>query len=412
MTGPDLYDFGVPAGDALRQALPPIVGDEGFSAWFGGLGHVRVPALTLPADAGDGIWFGVDLQPDSPAEQVVLGTARTDGTALRLLVNQGNMPGRLSVLLRDEDGRSLMVHAQGSPSVARRVVVTTKPRLNEVLFYEIQPWAAAPSTALVSEFDLAEAPSRFVFDQPFAFGGWVEDGQRLGEYAGRLANVCIGTGSFDETRLAPLVAASGNPSSLANRDLGNPSNELRLRFTRDVERLRGWRRQAAMTLNDMDDASALVYRWLVQQKGSMVPSLCRLLGVQLWLPGASERSRKYAAALLGTSPSLALSGEKGPNAPDFEWVPREQWLSEPAFLVDDYAVTRKEFVTFVRNKLGGAHFDERRREDWQPKLLAASSGLRPLGLDALVFQMSAIVGEAILAVAAARLEPLVAATSV
>jgi hypothetical protein len=323
-------------------------------------------------------------------------------------VNQGNIPGRLSVLLRDEDGRSLIVHAQGSLSVARRVVVRARPRLNEVLFYEIQPWAAAPSTALVSESDLTEAPSRFVFDQPFAFGGWVEDGQRLGEYTGRLANVVIGTGRFDETMLAPLIAASGNPCGLANSALGDPSSELRVRFTRDVERLRGWRQQAAMTVNDMDDASALVFRWLMDRT-PIVPSLCRLLGMQLWLPGASERSRGYAAALMGTSPVLVVAGEEGPNAPlGFEWVTLRQWLSEPAFHIPGHAVTRQEFVEFVRHKLGGAHFDETNRTEWQRELLAASAGLRLLGQDTLVFQMSAIVGEVILAIAAARLEPLVA----
>jgi hypothetical protein len=408
MSDPDLYAFGVPAGDAIRQALPPIVGDEGGSVWIGGPGHVRVAELTLPADVADGISLGLDMQPDSGAEQVVLGTGKAGGTALRLTVNQGDTPGRLSLLLRDEDGRSLVVHAQGSRSVARRLMVSVKPRANEVLFYENQPWAVHPGTALASEPEVTDAPGRFVFDQPFAMGGWVEDGERRGSYAGRLAQVFIGAGVLDESRVAALAEISTNPCGLAASDLGRPSSELRSRFARDIERLRGWYRQPAMTLDDMDDSSVLASRWVLDKR-RILPTLCSLFGVQLWLPGASERSRDYVRAALQLEPSLMVSGAFGPHSSlGFEWVTLEFWLSEPAFHVQDRAVTRSEFIKFVRHKLGGAHFDEVVREKWQRDLLSATAGLRLLDQDALAFQMGAIVGELTLAAAAARLEPLVA----
>lgn len=407
MPGSDASDFDQPAEDALRRNLPPIVGDDGGSMWFGGSDHILVPNLPLPATAADGIWFGADIQPDSFQQQTVLGTGTAGRTALRLIVNESDVPGRLSVLLRDEDGRSLVVNAQGSSSMARRVLVSAKPRNDEVRFYEIQPWADSPLSPLASHTAMTEAPSRFVFDLPFAMGGSIEDGHRQGSYTGRLAEVFIGVEAFDESKVAVLAQASANPSQLSSAGLGSPSFELQSRFSRDVRRLRTWYGQRALSLDDMEDASGLIYRWLLDTR-PILPLLCRLVGVQLWLPGASERSKQYLAAVLRLDPVIRTPGARVPTASmGFQWVTAEQWLDEPAFHVHGQAVSRRAFVKFVRNKLGSGHFDEIDRKKWQRDLLSVAAELRVLDQNALAFQMFALVSELTVAVAAMRLAAVV-----
>ena len=233
-----LYDFGIPFGDDLRQGLPPIVGDEGGSVWLGGEGHIEIPALSVPTGFSEGMYFGVDFQPDSRLEHVVLGTVTSSGSALRMVVNEKNIVGRLSVLLRDEDGHRLSVHVQGSKSIARRVIVSAVPRLNQIEIYEIQPWAMSPCIALQSDVSIAEAPSQFAFDKPLMLGGSHGDRTARGSSGGRVANFFVGAHALAPARVGSYAEASTNPMSLANGDLGEPSREMCARFLRDVQQLR------------------------------------------------------------------------------------------------------------------------------------------------------------------------------
>jgi len=68
-------------------------------------------------------------------------------------------------------------------------------------------------------------------------------------------------------------------------------------------------------------------------------------------------------------------------------------------------VSREAFVKFVRNKLGWGHFDEDDRAAWQVRLLNQAGGFDIAGMDALVFQMQALVREVTLALSASRVEP-------
>jgi hypothetical protein len=404
----NLYDFGEARGDALRQGLPPIVGSDGGSTWVGGNGHLHVGALDLPTEVADGLYFGVDLQPESHSEQVVLGTGKSGTSTLRLAVNHGAVVGRLSVLLRDEDGRTLEVNAEGCPSIARRVIVSAQPRDNRVSIYEIQPWASNPSAPLPSEATRTESPYRFVLDQPVVFGGWFVDGQRQGPYVGRLAEVFFGAKYLDPSRVAALAVASDNPTALAYSDLAEPSEEMRVRFLRDAARLRSWFNQPTMSMDDMDDASLLLYRWLFDRT-PILAALCRMYGMQLWLPGDSDRARAYTNVVLQDGPLIHIPGARGPEAPmGFEWVTLDTWRTQPAFHAQGHSISREAFIKFVRNKLGSGHFDEAQRKKWQRDLLSVSAGLRLLDQDAMVFQMRALVSEVMLAVSATRAEALAA----
>jgi hypothetical protein len=399
----DAFESGVD----IRHGLPPIVGADGGSAWLRTPGHVRFEPTFVPSDVGDGIYLGVDVQPDSPSEQTVLGTMRTGGSALLLVLNAGGVPRRLSVLLRDEDGRSLLVDADGSGSVARRLVITAQPRVNAIQVFEIQPWSSSsPATPLPSRPMRQESPTRFVFDQPVALGGCYEDGQPSRSFAGRVAELYVGRLAAPGPDVAVLAAASGNPTNLSHMGLAEPSAEIRQRFMRDLAQLRSWVGRP-MTPETMDAASLLFYRWLFSRT-PVLATICRSYGIQLWLPGQSARARRYEEAVLDLSPTILVRGTRQPDgAMGSEWATLDNWRSQPVFSMGSTHVSGEQFIKFVRNKLGAGHFDEADRTRWQRDLLSVTEGLRLMDQTALEFQMNSIATEVLIAVSISRLEPLI-----
>jgi hypothetical protein len=399
-----IYDFGPHNGGELQQGLPPIVGSEGGSTWFAGEGHAS--AGKWDVEFNSHFYLGIDLQPDRETEQIVLGTARTGGSAMRLTLSEGQVPGRISIMLRDEQGRTLEAVAQGSAARARRVIVTATLAENRVSMFEIQPWAADPRQALPVDVVKAESPCNIVLDSHFVLGGWSVDGERHGAFQGRLAEFFLGQTELGIDRIHALAAASDNPMGLAYEDLGPCSDELKNRFLRELQRVRRWCSQAVLTPDDVDDAALLLHRWLVDRL-AILDVLTRRAGVQLWLPGPSEQALRYEEAVMQTGPEILVQGEVGPaGILGHKWVSRTDWLASTAFHTRGVSVSRGAFIKFVRNKLGPGHFDEEDRKRWQRDLLETASALNLLNQDALTFQMKALVHEAMLAVSVARAEAL------
>lgn len=402
----ELHDFGHDDGQ-LHQGLPPIVGSDGGSAWFARGGHVAVPTMPLGPEASKGVFIGFDVQPDTLGEQVVLGSAKRGASTVKVVVNEADVPGRVCLVLQDEDGKSLVARADASRSTACRLLLTANPRGNLVAMFELQPWARNPGRQLTIDIELAEGPSRFVFDQPLTFAGCLEDGSLVGTFAGRLSEVFIGTRFLPDLEVAELAEASDNPTALTHRDLQSPSQELRGRFLRDIDRLRHWYRAPRLSLDDMDDASLLLFRWLFSRHPVM-PLLCRKLGIQLWLPGDTDRGRAFHELTRTLGPVVHFAGQRGPDrALGFDWRTLEEWRTEPVFTVGKQAVSREMFVNFVRNKLGPGHFDEEDRSKWQRDLKAVADATRMWDQDTFAYQMHGLVRELILGVAASRLEPLI-----
>ena len=403
---PDLYDFGRDDGQ-LHQGLPPIVGIDGRSAWFARGGHVAVPTMPLGPEASEGVFIGFDVQPDTLGEQVVLGSAKRGASTVKVVVNEANVPGRVCLVLQDEDGKSLVARADASRSIARRLLLTANPNANVVVMFELQPWARDPGRRLTIDLERAEGPSRFVFDRPLTFAGCLEDGSLVGTFAGRLSEVFIGTRLLPDSEVAELAKASDNPTALTHGDLQSPSQELCGRFLRDIDRLRHWYRAPRLSLDDMDDASLLLYRWLFSGH-PVLPVLCRKLGVQLWLPGDTDRGRAFHELTRTLGPVIHFAGQRGPDrAFGFGWRTLEEWRTEPVFTLGKQAVSREMFVKFVRNKLGPGHFDEEDRSKWQRDLKAVAGAIRMSDQNSFAYQMHGLVRELILGVAASRLEPII-----
>jgi hypothetical protein len=398
-----MYDFD--RASMPLQGLPPIVGADGGSAWFRTPLHVQLDALSFPETLAGGLYLRFDIHLDSRAEQVVLGTSTTAKAALIVRANSDHVPGRVSLSLRDDDGRRLEAHADGSRSIARRIIVLARPAEDTVTFYEIEPWASpSPTTPLVSHHTIQESPARFTFASPAALGGWYEDGVIRGPFAGRMSEVSLGLG---QPRVEALAAASDNPTGLTHSDLQDPSPEILDLFKRGVQRLRSWAARP-MGVDDMEAASLLMYSWLFESTTTPVlVRLARCYGVQLWMPGAGERTRMYEDAVLQDRPTVLLQGGRGPgHAMDFSWVTLDEWRRQPVVHAHGRPVTAEQLIKLVRNKLGAGHFDETNRQAWQKTLLEVVAGLELNGEAALVFQMHELAMQVLLAVSVTRLESL------
>jgi hypothetical protein len=400
---PDRFAFGARNGDELRQGLPPIVGSDGGSTWFAGSGHVAVPEFPLKSAAE--FFLGVDLQPDNGEPQTVLG-AVWDRSAMLVEANTHGERS-LALTIRDEVGRSLVARAELSPSAAHRILITGDLRSASISIHELQPWARDPGRALDVETTVAEPPEAWPPSEAgFAMSGTLVNGTHQPGYVGRMAEVYLGDHSLAASRPVALASASDNPTALAYERLVAPTQALLHRFRRDLQRLRDWAASSRSSVGDLDDASLILYRWLFDKHAVLV-DLAASLGVQLWLPGMSERERRYLDVVLEDEPIFQMTGVLGPeSAFGFAWEPLDQWRKSPAFHTNGHAVSHEALIKFVRNKLGGGHFDEHDRTKWQRDLVGFTSGLRVMGEDALLYQLRAVAEAVLSGVAASRIEVL------
>lgn len=404
MSRKGLFEFDPADGMTYRQGLPPIVGRDGGSTWFGG-GHVSVAQEVLPPSMVDGFSILVDLQPDRTGEQTVLGIERTGGSALRLIADSKEVQGALRLDIRDEAGRRLSIEAEGSVARARRVAITSIPRMNQITFYELQPWAPSPGEPLATTTLVAEAPQNVHLDA-FVAAGHSRDGVTVGTFDGRVAELALFPKVLRQESLGRLAAASDNPTDLLALDLGKPTPEHADTLLRQARRLRRLATSATFGPDERDDAALLLYSWLFS-KHPMLPLICRLLGIQLWMPGRGDPSERHPSPAELEGDWLQLLAAPDVDSSQFAWMTLSEWSGHTAFRVGNpaHSVSREAFVKFVRNKLGWGHFDERDRTAWQARLLLQAGVMDLAGMDALVFQMHALVREIALALSVSRIEP-------
>ena len=402
VTRSGLYDFDL-TGQEVQRGLPPIVGDEGGSTWLSGGGHFTG---SLELDIAADVWIGIDLQPDKHEEQLILGSSTSGGPAVGITVGEADERGALTITLRDGGGRSLVARAHGSEARARRVLFQASPSKNLVSVFENQPWASAPGQPLPVDLVRAESPDRIRMADPYALGGWMVDGEHQGGHSGKVANFFVGTKPLPPNTADRYAAASTNPMGLSYGDLAPITAEMRSRFVRDLRRLRGWCGQPGLSADDLDDASLLLHRWLLDRT-AILDVLTRCAGAQLWLPGPSDRALRFQSAIVKDAPIVHIQGEVGPDGPmGFKWSTLSDWRSALAFHANGAPVSREAFIKFVRNKLGSGHYDEDDRKKWQRDLLSVTAGLSVMGQDALAFQMHALLREVFLAVSVSRAEHL------
>ena len=138
------------------------------------------------------------------------------------------------------------------------------------------------------------------------------DGRHRPGFTGRLANAFMGLSDPGPDWATRLSAASDNPMGLTFGGLEPPSHESRALFMRDIQQLRAMQSGPTPALTAI--ASVILFRWFFDVRPLAV-ALARKLGVQLWLPGESDRARRYHAAVIEDKPVLVVPGAAMQDGP-------------------------------------------------------------------------------------------------
>src|SRR6202035_6198964 len=108
--------------------------------------------------------------------------------------------------------------------------------------------------------------------------------------------------------------------------------------------------------------------------------------IQLWFYGESDTGHKYSNIVLTDTPIYYQKSSLGSDKPfGFKWISLETFLQEPPFFVDQQPISHSHFISLVRNKLGGGHFDKDRSQI-QRRLLELTAQLHLANQNALHYQ--------------------------
>lgn len=356
--------------DHIKKNQPPILG--GGKSY-----HLRPPGYLELGGFGDsgnlmnaGFYLGFDIQPEGAEELAVCGTENKNGSALLIRYNVSGAQRRLQVDVRDEEGKSLSAYAQLSDSAGKRVFVSVDPSENAIVIAEINLYRGEFRRDII--YVAQERPTNFnAFKHPIIYGGYNFGGQKHGTFRGRVSQTFfvpneVLTNSkleqFTEVSWSDIEGIYGQRQKLP------ASLERRNCFEDDLEKLQRWTTQRRLSRTQMRDASVILYRWLFDRH-PILQDLCDELGIQLSFPGVSERGKVYHAAIEKSKPAYAQSFQIGRKSMfGFQWVPLKEFGYERAFIIEGHLISHEAFVKFVRNKLGGGHFDAVDRKKWQKDL--------------------------------------------
>ena len=232
---------------------------------------------------------------------------------------------------------------------------------NAARIQELQPWGPGLQEESVLRPDTASKP-----DWIGIVVGGASDQDPAVTYRGRVADFAVFNKDLAAAHLAGLAAASQpeDPADVPDHRPGALDEEGRVVLLEDYERLTEWHRKGQLDGRDLREAATLAHLWILDR----YPLLQRAsdhFGAMLSLPD-----------VMG---NRALVEEIEKRAPAFWWTPhihQGDWVPLRVFR-DDMAcwlgqaqqrVTWAAFIKFVRNKLGGGHFDPDDRRRWQKEL--------------------------------------------
>lgn len=229
------------------------------------------------------------------------------------------------------------------------------------LIDEIQPWG--PPTR--QQISLRPGAALVLNWKGFRVGG--ASGEVSGEsYRGRVAEVAafdklLGAEQIEKLREASLPENPANVPTFNPAALDDEGREL---FLADYGQLVRWHNAGSLNHRELRDASSLAHLWLLDR----YPLLQRVSDHYGAMPSFPDLRRSQALAERLDEDKPALWSPQSEHAGD--WVPlatfREDlacWLGQ-----SDYMVTWSAFIKFVRNKLGGGHYDPEDRQRWQQEL--------------------------------------------
>ncbi|RPI23058.1 MAG: hypothetical protein EHM61_20660, partial [Acidobacteria bacterium] len=317
----------------------------------------------------EGVTLGIDLQSEQSGEQILLGSLRQCRTGMKISLITSVASRSLTIHIQDDAGRRLTATAQLSHTAGKRLLIGVDPSNNIVTVAEMTIYSA---NDLAVTYSFREGPTNFSdLTEPLTISGAMIDGERVGSFVGRVANLFLARAlSAEELHGLTQAAEQELISTYGKRSVMPLNIERRQLFRDDLTKLRRWQTQTTMSNSDTRDASTLLFKWLFDSHPLLL-DLCDELGIQLSLPGASEEGIAYVERILVLKPSFCQAGDHGIGALHGHiWLPLSMFRNELAFHVEGHSVSHESFVKLVRHKLGGAHFDSVDRKKWQQDLKA------------------------------------------
>jgi hypothetical protein len=325
----------------------------------------------------DGFYIGLDLHAAVGQFHTVCGAGTSRGTRFVIRLDSTVTPPILQVEIADDHNSQLSARAELSTYAAKRLLVTVNPRHSVVEVFEVN-LLDSPFRRNV-EYEKKDSLSRFSdLSHEFIVGGANLDGSRLGSLTGRIAEVFIKDSPLRSHQRDALIEASRNEIDSFNGPLWQmpASEERRVLFRDDLESLRAITQRRPMSRGDLREASSILFRWLFDRHPLLLEASLEV-GLQVTLPGENDRARAYHEAVLEDSPVIELSMHLGTGSSlGYDWVPIRKFGGGLAVILKGYPVNIEPLVKFVRNKLGGGHFDEIDRKKWQRDLTAMSNYVR------------------------------------
>ena len=376
----------------ILRNQPPILG-KGTSYHFQSQGYLEMGTLSdFGRRMSEGFYMGIDIQSESKTQQSICGVSVSGETAFVVQLNTGGVFSRLQIEIRDDDRKLLRGYTQLSNEAAKRLFISVDPPNNNIEVYEIN-LHEVDITRNINYLE-CESPTDFSdFRHPFLVSGYNSDCARQGSFRGRISqiffnNKILCTEQVDRLRQASREEIKRIYGQRPNITYSAERQEL---FIDHLTKLRRWSSQATLSRSDMRDASSIVFVWLFDTN-ALLQDLCDELGLQLSLPGASDRKKNYFNEVLKDQPSFYQTVNLGvDNSLGFKWVSLSDFRDEVAFHVQGHTVSHRDFVKMVRNKLGGGHFDILERKQWQMNLKTYSDAIRLGGHEALNLQMKMLV---------------------
>ncbi len=389
----------------VRKSLAPIFA-EGASVHLDGHGYIELPTISsIGSELHKGFYIGIDIQPEIDDELVLCGTGVSGRKSFGLFLHSlGNNLYTLNVELTDDRGKKLSASTKLSSAPAKRLLVSVLPSASEVSVSEVTLHEDHPKLK-INYFERQNPIEFSNFEYPMLVGGFNAAGVRQGKFVGRMSQIFFKPGGpITVEHLNSLIAASREDIARVNsvRPRISKSVERRQVFKDDLIKLRKWHSRSQLSDSDMKDASVVLFKWL-SDHNPLLQDLCDELEIQLTLPGESDRGRGYNAVIEKHRPAYAQSVHIGTRSIfGFKWVPLPHFLDDIAFITQGHAVSHGAFISFVRNKLGGGHFDERDRKKWQKEL--ASLPVIVYDGKAINFHMKELLRSVLEAVEGCRIE--------
>lgn len=277
-----------------------------------------------------------------------------------------------------------------SATTGKRLALRLRVAERVALIDELQPWGPASARAVPLPSNGALVRNW----RGFRVGG--SSGEVAGSsFRGRLAEVRAYSRLLDDATIERLRQASAAryPVDVPDFKPGVLNDEGREVFLADYGQLVRWHNSGSLNTREVREAASLAHLWLLDR----YPLLQRVAdhyGAMLSFPDL-RRAKALAEKVEEDRPAL--------------WWPQDEhagdWVSLSAFRNDlacwlgksDHPVTWAAFIKFVRNKLGGGHYDPEDRLQWQRELNELARETRVRGDPWLAMMMSTLVRSLILA---------------